>query len=383
MADHQEMDMVEAMLTCSICLEEATDPRALQCQHTYCYICLVKLHESTDKKDEIKCPTCRKPCAVPSSDVNELPVSIFFNQLKDFRKCSGVPNTENKPTVSAPKCTGPDCKESLVSAFCESCEYICNQCEKDHTMLSILKRHKILSLQEALNIKENDSPPCAKHTKQPLQLYCEDCSIPICLLCYPLHHSQHKCTELSEKANDSKSDLKKVLKQTQVYFEASEKMMTRIKDHLDKIDNSGHSVKEKVDIVFGQIRDHIAGHIASTEKRIHLDIDNTREKVNKALKGEEDKVAILNMTLQSILTCGNQLLTHGKPCDFLNRVPYLRQQLQKNNPDDVALTLVDVKFDEVVQITEQVGLDINMMLQYFRGNQLERYRTIIFTTNHR
>ena len=356
--------MVEAMLTCSICLEEATDPRALQCQHTYCYVCLVKLHESTGEKDEIKCPTCRKPCAVPNSDVNELPVSIFFNQLKDARRCSGVPNTENKPTVSAPKCTGPDCDDSLATAFCESCEYICNQCEKDHTMVSILKRHKILSLQEALNIKENDSPPCAKHTKQPLQLYCEDCSIPICLLCYPLHHAQHKCTELSEKANVSKFDLKKVMKQTQAHFADSEKMMTVIKNHLDKIDSSGYSVKEQVGGVFGQIRDHVA----STERRIQLDIENTCDMAKKALKGEEDKVTILHMTLQSILTCGNQLLTHGKPCDFLNRVPYLREQLQRNNPDEVSLTLVDVKFDEAQQITEQVYINIIATSYYHHCN---------------
>ena len=351
MAEHQEMDMVEAMLTCSICSEEATDPRALQCQHTYCYICLVKLQESTDEKDEIKCPTCRKHCAVPNSDVNELPVSIFFNQLKHVRKSSGASNTAVIEAECTPKCGGFDCNDNVATVYCESCEYICSQCEKDHNMVAVLKRHKILSLKEALAIKENELPPCPKHTEQPLQLYCEDCSIPICLLCYPLHHSQHKCTELSEKANAAKSDLRKVLMETQNHLVASEKMIKAIKDHSKIIISSSHSMKEKVDGIFGQIRTHIT----YKKKRIQSGIDNTRERAKKAIKGEDDKVTILHMTLQSILTCGNKLLTHGKPCDFLNRVPYLSEQLQKSNPDDVSLTLMDVKFNDAQRITHQVS----------------------------
>ena len=77
------VDMVEEMITCSICVEVTDDPRQLQCLHTYCYKCLVQYLNTKDKKDEIECPHCRKWCHLPNGKVEELPVSFLYNQLKD------------------------------------------------------------------------------------------------------------------------------------------------------------------------------------------------------------------------------------------------------------------------------------------------------------
>ena len=47
---------LQDLVTCSICLEDFTDPRALPCVHSYCKACLERLITPQGK---ITCPQCR------------------------------------------------------------------------------------------------------------------------------------------------------------------------------------------------------------------------------------------------------------------------------------------------------------------------------------
>ena len=51
-----DLSAEEDMLSCSVCMEEYEDPRALPCLHTFCYKCLVQvtLKGTMDASPEMK-----------------------------------------------------------------------------------------------------------------------------------------------------------------------------------------------------------------------------------------------------------------------------------------------------------------------------------------
>ena len=50
--------------SCAVCLEQFKDPKALQCLHTYCKKCLVKLVKKKGSDHVIPCPECREDTKV-------------------------------------------------------------------------------------------------------------------------------------------------------------------------------------------------------------------------------------------------------------------------------------------------------------------------------
>ena len=57
------------LTTCSLCLGEFQDPRALPCLHTFCLNCLVQHCNSNQRNARVKCPECREQHDVPKSGV--------------------------------------------------------------------------------------------------------------------------------------------------------------------------------------------------------------------------------------------------------------------------------------------------------------------------
>ena len=330
------VSMVEEIITCSICVELTDDPRVLQCLHTYCYKCLVQYLSSKDKQDEIECPVCRKWCPLPNGNVDDLPVSFLYNQLKDANTAAGgaaqdegtVVDEEDKSRFT---CSTSECACKKAVAFCETCRYICLECESVHKSISLLRSHVILSLEEAVKDKLNELPVCPKHPREIVKLYCEDCQLPICLLCYPLNHAQHKCHEIIDKSSKLKVQLKDMVGTMDTYIDTCDKMAKLVANHSEKIDYSAAGMKKHISATIDKIQQDIFEH----KDAIIRAVDKNYLQVQKLLQQDTDRVNLLHTTLDSVKSCAVKVLLYGKPCDFFQSVPSIQKQLDKHNPDDV------------------------------------------------
>ena len=86
MVNFVDLSAEEDMLSCSVCMEEYEDPRALPCLYTFCYKCLVQvtlkgtmdaspemklasyignLLNFRDKQSTLKCPLCSEEHPIP------------------------------------------------------------------------------------------------------------------------------------------------------------------------------------------------------------------------------------------------------------------------------------------------------------------------------
>ena len=78
---------------CSVCFHYMLDhnPRSLQCLHTFCEQCLLKLV----KDEHICCPTCRKVTPTPGDDVKTLPLNFILTQFKQIQVATQSKHVED------------------------------------------------------------------------------------------------------------------------------------------------------------------------------------------------------------------------------------------------------------------------------------------------
>ena len=73
-----QLDDVRETVTCGICLQLFTDPRGLNCSHTYCLVCLKGFQKSSSKKE---CPVCRAKTIPSKHELDNLPVNKLATEL--------------------------------------------------------------------------------------------------------------------------------------------------------------------------------------------------------------------------------------------------------------------------------------------------------------
>ena len=175
-------------ITCSICMEIYTDPRALPCLHTFCYTCLNNIIENTTLGygKKLPCPLCKEKHVFD----REMKASTF---RQDFR--------------------------------------IKNMIDK---------------LQDAANLGKSDSDkisgydPCNIHSDFPLRYFCNNagCEKPICETCWDDKHENHSVVLLSKGLSRRKDCIMENIRECK----------TEIQRLLNDLPKSKEDISQKTDV---------------------------------------------------------------------------------------------------------------------------------------
>ncbi len=133
---------LDEQLNCSICFDTYTEPKLLQCFHTYCTKCLIPLVRGRQGQLTLTCPACRQVTPVPPNGVRVLQSAFQINDFigirDDLKKVKDLipsqePGVEGDATSQTPsKNTTHYCSEHAdrePELYCETCnELICWKC---------------------------------------------------------------------------------------------------------------------------------------------------------------------------------------------------------------------------------------------------------------
>ncbi|XP_071496540.1 uncharacterized protein [Diadema antillarum] len=204
-------------LLCPLCLDIFDDPTQLDCKHTFCRHCLQQYDKCHSQQTYMVCPLCRESTILQDGRVESLPANNAIKGLADtFRDSLDGLNTIFE---DQPQCTACKSKEVAVS-FCYDCDnHMCEKCHHCHEHLSSLfVNHHVVSMQDVCQGKasiQQQSEKCLVHRQEKKDLFCEQCSVHVCLKCVIVAHRDHKIknlqdfeTELQEKVNDLSTQCK-------------------------------------------------------------------------------------------------------------------------------------------------------------------------------
>ena len=237
---------------CQYCSNIYQDPRILSCLHFYCIQCITKLH--VENTTSIVCPTCNHSTTLPDGSVTSLPRNIRLSkETRQDKVLSKVTSSSPPPCDS--------CDENSPIAYCTECDQLlCNVCWDAHQKLKLLRSHSSFTLKEAQNMSRDKlikmlpsssssssflSRTCQHHSDQTLDLYCQHCTIPVCIKCSGISHKDHPVHQVSQQIIQNKEEIQQSLEEFQLAQQnlkkvmiAGEEMKEKIKAHKIEVDTT-------------------------------------------------------------------------------------------------------------------------------------------------
>ena len=186
---------------CPLCLETVKNPKTLPCLHSFCLECLDKLANFARRQLQttIKCPVCQTSFPIPETDTfANLPSSFHLNRLVDVLALADS-------SVNVQKCNSCD-DNNPATSYCFVCQaFMCASCFQSHQRFKATRGHRnvLIDKLQAQDVQELIGRPvmCSQqfHEDQPLEFYCEDCKVLICLKCSIVSHNRHLVTDTRKK----------------------------------------------------------------------------------------------------------------------------------------------------------------------------------------
>ena len=272
----EAISRLEEQLNCSICLDIYDDPKLLQCFHTYCRKCLVKLVVRDQQGDLfLTCPICRQATPVPANGVAGLQSAFLTNEFLRIR-------------------------DDLI---------------KKRDMAVSLEESKVDATPLTSSTKKT-IPNCFEHVAKERELYCETCEELICVKCAikgGKHHS-HDCDDIKNAYDRYKGEVRPSL-------ESMEGKLNTVKKALAQLDTCCGEVSDQREVVEDSIHNAIRGlHQLLDVRKTEL-ISVLHQITQAKLKGlatQRDKME----TIQAQLSC------------CLN---FVRKSLETKNQGDILM----------------------------------------------
>ncbi len=219
------MEKIDEQLNCGICLDTYTDPKLLQCFHTFCKKCLIKL-VVRDQQGQLNlaCPNCRQITPIPSNGVTGLQCAFQINEIlvirEDYKKAKDI----------------IQCQEGRKSD------------ETPHTPPRKVTHY------------------CSEHSKEEIQLYCKSCNELICWKCAIRRgkHQSHDYDPIDEAFGKYKEEMTSSL-------EPLERQLKVIHTALAQIDTSSRNISDQ--------QATVEASIDTTARQLHKSIDDRKSEL--------------------------------------------------------------------------------------------------------
>ena len=177
-------DDLRQFVQCSLCNQTLQEPKLLKCFHTFCKSCIQRHAQPKEQVNILECAKCSSQTSLQElSDVEDLPPSVLHSRILQVvafadSECCSV-SESHSPALW--QCL--DCDRSL-----------CDECLKSHSTFT--KDHRVVSLsdlkKEDIESMMRSKSPCKTHPSYTLELFCKECEVWVCLLCFKDDHNGHR-----------------------------------------------------------------------------------------------------------------------------------------------------------------------------------------------
>jgi len=199
---------LENITECGLCTGDLTDARLLPCVHTFCLKCIDQWSQDrVSAQENVSCPTCRKLFTISEGGVAALPKNCFVEKLLDVKKVSF---TLSQGETVCDVCSDEeqsDVEMKKATVYCVDCRRnMCEQCRGFHQKFRLPGVHRLIDLNSEMSVDELmlkfPENVCDKHPDKSLEIFCFDCSVAVCMMCYIRSHNSHKCSDIKEVAEE-------------------------------------------------------------------------------------------------------------------------------------------------------------------------------------
>ena len=281
---NKALEKLADQLSCSICLQEYTQPRVLSCLHIFCEGCLKRLPAPQAGRGTVCCPNCRQVSPIPAGDVANLPSAFYIQHLFEVRDT--LEKVRDPKRVQCMKC-----EEGEAVRYCRDCgQFICEACLTVHRKWKDFENHVTLSLDEvavaasAMKSSKKVVMLCPKHPTEPMKIYCETCNELICRDCTVRTHREHNYDLVAECFPKHREAIVASLQPIKKLAAGEAEVIQQLNGRSLELDKQGREGKAEIN---RQI-DRLHGILDARRRELLDQVDQKVRQASKQISAERD-----------------------------------------------------------------------------------------------
>jgi len=353
--------LLDDIMQCPICTEMYTDPRVLPCVHTYCVKCIREWSKDKQPGDKLACPLCRKELALPSNGVDDLPKNFYVASFLQMKELISI----DSKTSLCEVCSGDKESESEVqnvpSVYCFECQMkLCRKCGEQHKVIKGTRSHTLSKIGEHTNadVLYQSMPPasCDEHTDENLKLYCFECKLAICMMCFATFHQNHKCNVINTVAGDFRKQMAYDVDNVAAGIVKCREMLESLKKERDKfveqVEKTGVEISEKAEQLKQMIDVHkekLMNKLSSFKQTRMKEIESVHEEIGRQLLSMESYKKYVDDVRQKGTACDIARAANGlhDRAEELLKLDVTERMLTDLGHVDVTFTSSEFVVDDV------------------------------------
>ncbi|XP_066579146.1 E3 ubiquitin-protein ligase TRIM39 [Amia ocellicauda] len=312
--------LTESLLKCSICLDVFDKPVSTLCGHNFCRKC-IQLHLNYNEV----CPLC-KTFLIQRSDlrINTTLSEIAENFKKSIENCTDECSGE-LGKVACDVCTSGKLNAVKTCLMCLTS--YCKKHLKPHTQFKRFRKHKLVDPVEDL-----EDRLCQTH-ERPLELFCRDEQICICLMCVEKDHNTHKivtaeteCKNKKEKLGDTKAEMQTMIRDRRKKVEEIKQSVELSETSTQKESNDIKAVFQAVMCAAQKAQDEIITPIEEKQREVGMEAEVFMKKL-------EEEIAELMKRISAV----EQFSSNEDHINFLQNLSSLQPPPDLKELDDITV----------------------------------------------
>ena len=211
-------------------------------------------------------------------------------------------------------------------------------------------------------------PPsyCDQHEDENLKIYCFECKMAICMMCYIELHSSHKCSDINKVEDDFRkqmtSDVDNVAAGVQKCREILESLEKEKNDLNEQVTTVGIEISEKAEQLKQMIDVHkekLMNELSSMKQKRMKEIESLREEIERQLLSMESYKKYVDEVRQKGTACDIARAASGlhNRADELLMFGVIERTLADLDHVDVTFTSSNYVIDDVIKTLGKLRLN--------------------------
>ncbi|XP_055999609.1 E3 ubiquitin-protein ligase TRIM71-like [Ostrea edulis] len=229
------------------------------------------------------------------------------------------------------------CEEEPALFQCVPCgDELCPRCKTFHLKSKVPSGHNVIPISERLH-PTNKVKMCESHPTKPYDACCEDCQVPVCILCIQEIHNTHRIGKMQDMYEKQKAAAIKELSEMKIQRRAD--IIQRIKDvenGLSRITTSHENLRREMKRQAKDFMDHINAILNEGLSESESD----EKKKLEELSQHKAELEEYQQNLEHVIEKLENLTESSSPADLI--------LYRKQNPD----VIKHLKFPDTVVTTD-------------------------------
>ena len=203
---------------------------------------------------------------------------------------------------------------------------------------------------------------CEQHAGKLLELYCFDCKVNICMKCFAVEHTQHKCREVEKVAEDLMKSSKVDVQQVSTRIMEFHTMVKRTEEG----ENELLRAFQGADTLVKQRGDELKRMVDTQVDKLLKQLQTVKAVSQKELAGRKDGLELGVTAMESFTAYSHELMSKGSACDITRAASELHaraDELLKTYFTPAKYTAPSIKFvpSNIDELTGSCGDDQNLI----------------------